>query len=355
MKALEDLKALVEIPALSGQEHTAADWMEQRLLSEGCEVKRLGNNVWSTTVSFDPDLPTILLNSHLDTVPAANGWTFPPHELTVSGDRLIGLGANDAKASLVGLLHVFLEENAFRKSGKKRTCNWVFLASAEEENSGKGGMESVRNQLGNIDMAIVGEPTGGRVALAEKGLLVIDVEVKGVAGHAARNTGENAIYKSLETIERLRYHRFERVSELLGPVSLNVTMIEAGSAHNVVPDRCRFTMDIRLNECYTHVEILTELQQLTAAELHPRSMRLCASGLPENHPLELAARKLNLQCFGSPTMSDQALMPWPSVKMGIGESERSHTANEYITITELTEGIDRYRRFLTQLEYEIMG
>lgn len=355
MKALEDLKALVEIPALSGQEHVAADWMEKRLENAGCVVSRLGNNVWSTTIGFDPALPTILLNSHLDTVPAMNGWTFPPHELTVSGDRLIGLGANDAKGSLVGLLHVFLEENASRENQKKSVCNYLFLASAEEENSGKGGMESVRDLLGNIDMAIVGEPTGGRVALAEKGLLIIDAEAKGIAGHAARNTGENAIYKALETINRLRNYRFERVSELLGPVSLNVTVIEAGAAHNVVPDRCRFTLDIRLNECYTHTEILTEIQQLTDAELHPRSLRLCASGLPEHHPLEQAARKLNLECFGSPTMSDQALMPWPSIKMGIGESERSHTANEYITITELTEGIARYRRFLTQLEYEIMG
>lgn len=355
MTAFDDLKALVEIPALSGNEKVAADWMEERLKNSGCVVSRIGNNVWAKTSGFNEDLPTVLLNSHLDTVPPVNGWTVPPHTLVVSGDRLIGLGVNDAKASLVGLLHAFLEQQQLLSEGKKPVCNWIFLASAEEENSGSGGMELVRDQLGSIDMAIVGEPTGGRVALAEKGLLVIDAEITGVAGHAARNTGENAVYKALETIDRLRNYRFEKVSPLLGAVSLNVTVIQAGEKHNVVPDRCVFTIDIRLNELYTHTEVLVELQTLTDAKLTPRSMRLCASGLPENHPLERTARKMQLACFGSPTMSDQALMPWSSVKMGIGESERSHTANEYITTTELTEGIALYRRFLTQLEHEIMG
>jgi acetylornithine deacetylase len=347
---LEDLKTLVSIPSFSGEEKTAADWMEQRLLQEQMIVKRYGNNVWATHSDYDENRPTVLLNSHLDTVKVCTGWTFPPFACTEYGNQLVGLGINDAGASLIALFHVFL-----RMESQDLAYNLVFLASAEEENSGKGGLESVRDQLGTIAMAIVGEPTGGKIAVAEKGLLVIDALAKGVAGHAARNTGVNAISVAMQDIQRIQQHHFAKQSALLGPVSLNVTAINGGDLHNVIPDECRFVIDVRLNERYTHREVLDELQNLCSSELTARSMRLSPSGLAENHPLWKSARALEIPCFGSPTMSDQALMPWPSIKFGIGESERSHTANETILTEELEQGIALYERFLSQLNHEIMG
>ena len=352
---LNDLAALVSIPSFSGKETAAADWMYNLLASEGLIPERLVNNVWATASGFDPIKPTVLLNSHLDTVGICDGWTVDPHAFTQNGATCYGLGINDAGASLIGLLHVFLQEHTERKAGKQSSFNLIFLASAEEENSGKNGMELVREHLGTITMAIVGEPTGGKVAVAEKGLLVIDALATGIAGHAARSTGENAVYKALNDIQLLRSHVFTRVSDTLGPVSLHVTAISGGQLHNVIPDSCRFTIDIRLNDCYTHQEILDELQALCQSKLTPRSMRLSPSGLPVHHPLVRAAEQLGLECFGSPTMSDQALMPWPSIKFGIGESERSHTANECIYENELTTGIALYKAFLKQLDYEIMG
>lgn len=353
--ALEDLAELVAIPSFSGCEDVAADWMEERLTQEGIEPCRLFNNVWAFAAGFDPELPTVLLNSHLDTVAVCKGWEYEPHRLTQVDNRCFGLGINDAGAGLIALLHVFLRESTDRKSGKKPVYNLVFLASAEEENSGKNGMELVREALGKIDMAIVGEPTGGAVAIAEKGLLVLDGIATGVAGHAARNTGTNALYLALDDIQRIKSYSFTKLSAFLGETKATVTAIHSGDLHNVIPDECRFTVDVRLNEHYTHEEVLSELQQISVAELIPRSMRLCPSGLPENHSLKRSAEKLDLNCFGSPTMSDQALMPWPSVKMGPGESERSHTANEFIYVEELENGIRLYRNFLQQLEYEIMG
>lgn len=353
--ALQDLAELVDIPSFSGGEDAAADWMENRLALENLQTYRLFNNVWAYAVGFDPELPTVLLNSHLDTVAVCKGWEYEPHRLTQVGNRCFGLGSNDAGAALIALLHVFLRENADRKAGKKPVYNLVFLASAEEENSGKRGMELVRGALGKIDMAIVGEPTGGAVAIAEKGLLVLDGTAKGVAGHAARNTGTNALYLALDDILRIKSYSFTKLSAFLGKTTATVTAIHGGDLHNVIPDECRFTVDVRLNEHYTHEEVLSELQQISVAELIPRSMRLCSSGLPEKHPLKRSAENLGLNCFGSPTMSDQALMPWPSVKMGPGESERSHTANEFIYVEELESGIRLYQEFLQQLEDEIMG
>lgn len=352
---LDDLRVLVSIPSFSGKEDAAANWVYSRLESEGFEPARLVNNVWAFASGYDPEKPTLLLNSHLDTVAICQGWTVEPHAFTQNGTTCYGLGINDAGASLIGLLHVFLLEEAERKAGKQSAFNLLFLASAEEENSGKNGMERVREELGSVAMAIVGEPTGGNIAVAEKGLLVIDAVARGVAGHAARNTGENAIYKALNDIRALQQYTFPLVSETLGPVSLHITAIEGGKLHNVIPDSCSFTIDIRLNDCYSHAEVLETLQEICESELTPRSMRLCPSGLPEQHPLRRAAAQLGLKQFGSPTMSDQALMPWPSIKFGIGESERSHTANEFIETHELTTGIALYKAFLNQLEHEIMG
>jgi acetylornithine deacetylase len=349
-KLLKDLKTLVSIPSFSGEEKLVADWMEQRLQEEGFAAKRYLNNVWVTSAQFDINNPTVLLNSHLDTVKVCNGWNYPPFTCMEVGNRLYGLGINDAGASLIALFHVFL-----RMESQNLAYNLVFLASAEEENSGKNGLETMRDRLGTIDMAIVGEPTGGKVAIAEKGLLVIDACATGVAGHAARNTGINAITIALQDIQRIQEHHFQKTSALLGAVNVNVTAIKGGELHNVIPDECRFVIDVRLNERYSHQEILDELQTLCSAELKARSMRLSPSGLPENHPLWRAAEALKIPCFGSPTMSDQALMPWPSVKLGIGESERSHTANEFVLIEEVEQGIRIYEQYLTQLHHEIMG
>jgi len=349
-KLLEDLKTLVSIPSFSGEEKSVADWMEQRLQEEGFVAKRHLNNVWATTTQFDKNKPTVLLNSHLDTVKVCNGWTYPPFNYTEVGNRLYGLGINDAGASLIALFHVFL-----RMESQNLAYNLVFLASAEEENSGKNGLEAVRDLLGTIDMAIVGEPTNGKVAIAEKGLLVIDACAKGVAGHAARNSGVNAITVALQDIQRIQEHQFKKTSALLGLVNTNVTAIKGGELHNVIPDECHFVIDVRLNECYSHREILEELQALCSSELKARSMRLSPSGLLENHPLWHAAEALKIPCFGSPTMSDQALMPWPSVKLGIGKSERSHTANEFVLIEEVEQGMRIYEQYLTQLHHEIMG
>ena len=349
-KLLKDLKTLVSIPSFSGEEKSVADWMEQRLQDEGFVAKRYLNNVWVTSPPFDKNKPTVLLNSHLDTVKVCNGWTYSPFNCTEGGNRLYGLGINDAGASLIALFHVFL-----RMESQNLAYNLVFLASAEEENSGKNGLEAVRDRLGTIDMAIVGEPTGGKVAIAEKGLLVIDACAKGVAGHAARNSGVNAITIALQDIQRIQEHQFQKTSALLGSVNVNVTAIKGGELHNVIPDECRFVIDVRLNEHYSHQEIVEELQTLCSAELKARSMRLSPSGLSESHPLWCAAEALKIPCFGSPTMSDQALMPWPSVKLGIGESERSHTANEYVLIEEVEQGMRIYEQYLTQLHHEIMG
>jgi acetylornithine deacetylase len=349
-KLLKDLKTLVSIPSFSGEEKLVADWMEQRLQEEGFAAKRYLNNVWATSTRFDKNKPTVLLNSHLDTVKVCNGWNYPPFTCTEVENWLYGLGINDAGASLIALFHVFL-----RMESQNLAYNLVFLASAEEENSGKNGLEAVRDLLGSIDMAIVGEPTGGKVAIAEKGLLVIDACAKGVAGHAARNSGVNAITIALQDIQRIQEHQFQKTSALLGSVNVNVTAIKGGELHNVIPDECRFVIDVRLNECYSHQEILEELQTLCSAELKARSMRLSPSGLPENHPLWRATEALKIPCFGSPTMSDQALMPWPSVKLGIGESERSHTANEYVLNEEVEQGMRIYEQYLTQLHHEIMG
>lgn len=348
--ALADLIELVNIPSLSGQEHAVADWMEQRLQSNGIQTNRLNNNVWATSMHFDHEQPTVLLNSHLDTVKPSSEWTAPPFECTKKGNQLIGLGINDAGASLIGLLHTFLHFHH-----QKLPFNLVFCASAEEENSGSNGFELVRDKLGTIDMAIVGEPTGGKIAVAEKGLLVIDAIAAGETGHAARNSGKNALYLALDDIQTIRSYCFTNYSDLLGPVNTNVTMIHSGTQHNVIPAECRFTIDVRLNEYYTHAQIMEELQAICSSKLVARSMRLSPSHLPAGNMLQKTATALQLNCYGSPTMSDQALMPWPSIKLGIGESERSHTADEYIYEYELERGIDLYHTFIKQLQHEIMG
>lgn len=344
------LSELIAVPSFSGEEDKASSWMKKQLSGYGIPVQEAGNNVWAVNKHFAEGKYTVLLNSHLDTVRPVDGWTKEPHQPVVEDGKLFGLGSNDAGGALICLLNVFI-----RLREEDMPFNLIFCASAEEENSGKKGMEWVRDYLPKIDLVIVGEPTEMQLAVAEKGLLVIDAVAKGVAGHAARSTGENAILKALADIQVLSGFQFPKVSDALGPVHINVTTINAGKQHNVIPDSCTFTIDVRLNECYSHQEVLETLQKEVKAELTPRSLRLKPSSIAMDHPLVKCAQELGMKTFGSPTMSDQALMPWTSVKLGPGKSERSHTADEFIYLHELEEGAEGYYQLLKRFADEIMG
>ena len=343
---LDLLKSLISTPSVSRDESAAADILETFLKARGCTTKRSGNNVWTIAPEYDSNRPTLLLNSHIDTVRPVDGWTHNPFTPDDDGERIYGLGSNDAGASVVSLLAAFL-----LLSSRQQSYNLVFLASCEEEVSGKGGIESVLPLLPPISVAIVGEPTGMQPAVAEKGLMVLDGEVRGKSGHAARNEGVNAIYKALPIIERLSSLRFPLESEHLGPVKISVTQINAGTQHNVVPDLCRIVVDVRTTDAYTNEQTLEMIRNaVPLCHLTARSVRLRPSGISEQHPivrrLVIAGRKP----FGSPTLSDQALMPFPSLKIGPGDSARSHTADEFIRHDEIREAIQLYFSTLDGLE-----
>ncbi len=335
------LKELIAIPSVSREEAQAADCLQRYIELQGMETGRKGNNVWCLSPAFDLKRPTLLLNSHIDTVKPVAGWRKDPFAPTESNGRLYGLGSNDAGASVVSLLQVFL---ALCRTAQP--YNLVFLASCEEEVSGAGGIESVLPLLPPIAFALVGEPTEMQPAIAEKGLMVLDVTATGRSGHAAREEGDNAIYKVLDDIAWFRDYRFPRVSPLLGPVKMSVTQVNAGTQHNVIPDRCTFVVDIRSNECYTNEELFTEICRHILCEAKARSFRLGSSHAPEGHPLVQRAIALGRVPFGSPTLSDQALMPFPSMKMGPGKSSRSHTADEFICLKEIEEAIGLYLSLL---------
>ena len=335
------LKTLIAIPSVSREEAQAADCLQRYIELQGMETGRKGNNVWCLSPAFDLKRPTLLLNSHIDTVKPVAGWRKDPFAPTESNGRLYGLGSNDAGASVVSLLQVFL---ALCRTAQP--YNLVFLASCEEEVSGAGGIECVLPLLPPISFALVGEPTEMQPAIAEKGLMVLDVTATGRSGHAARDEGDNAIYKVLDDVAWFRDYRFPRVSPLLGPVKMSVTQVNAGTQHNVIPDRCTFVVDIRSNECYTNEELFAEICRHLHCEAKARSFRLGSSHAPEGHPLVQRAIELGRVPFGSPTLSDQALMPFPSMKMGPGKSSRSHTADEFIFIKEIEEAISLYLRLL---------
>ena len=335
------LKALIATPSVSREEAQAADCLQRYIELQGMETGRKGNNVWCLSPAFDLKKPTLLLNSHIDTVKPVAGWRKDPFSPTESNGRLYGLGSNDAGASVVSLLQVFL---ALCRTAQP--YNLVFLASCEEEVSGAGGIESVLPLLPPITFALVGEPTEMQPAIAEKGLMVLDVTATGRSGHAARDEGDNAIYKVIDDIAWFRDYRFPRVSPLLGPVKMSVTMVSAGTQHNVIPDRCTFVVDIRSNECYTNQELYDEICRHIHCEAKARSFRLGSSHVPPEHPLVQRAIALGRVPFGSPTLSDQALMPFPSLKMGPGKSSRSHTADEFIFIREIEEAIGLYLALL---------
>ena len=335
--AVELLKTLIAAPSISREEDKAADALIRFIIRCGLTYKREVNNVWIIDPHYDENRPNLLLNAHLDTVKAVDSWTRHPFTPTVEGDTIYGLGSNDCGGGLVSLLQVFR-----MLIKKEQEYNVIYLASAEEEISGKNGIERVLPILPPIDVAVVGEPTGLRPAIAEKGLMVLDVTVHGKSGHAARNEGVNAIYQALDDIQWFRNYTFPKNSEVLGPTNMNVTMISAGTQHNVIPDKCTLTVDIRSNENYTNKEIYDFICKNVKSEVKARSFRLSSSHININHPLIRRALEMKLVPFGSPTLSDQALMSFPSFKLGPGESCRSHCADEFIRISEIDKAIDLY-------------
>ncbi|MCU0443314.1 MAG: M20 family metallo-hydrolase [Microscillaceae bacterium] len=337
-EAIELLQQLIATPSLSREEWATADLLENFLQKKGYVVHRKMNNVWAYCLDYQANKPTVLLNSHHDTVKPNQGYTLDPYQAILQGDCLYGLGSNDAGASLVSLLAVFLYLDKF----EKLPYNLIFVASAEEEISGVNGISLIINDLPKIDLGIVGEPTQMQMAVAEKGLVVLDCIAYGKAGHAARNEGENAIYKALADIQRVQNFEFPQVSPLLGKVKLSVTQIEAGYQHNVVPDICKFVIDVRSNELYANELIVSILQKELTSEIKPRSLRLNSSGIPIAHPIVQKGLALGLTYFGSPTLSDQALMPFSTLKIGVGDSARSHTADEFVYLSEIENGIKIY-------------
>ncbi|MFZ4559114.1 MAG: M20 family metallo-hydrolase [Saprospiraceae bacterium] len=343
-KAIDLLRTLIATPSFSREEDQTAAILEHFLQADGIEVFREKNNVWARAAVWRPERPVLLLNSHHDTVKPVKEWTRDPFDPAIEQGRLYGLGSNDAGASLVSLITAFLH----LQSDPALPVNLVFAASAEEEISGTNGIAAVLPVLGPIDFAIVGEPTRMQMAIAEKGLLIIDAEAKGKAGHAAREEGINAIYKAMDAIQVIRGLKPERVSPMLGSVKITVTQIEAGYQHNVVPDSCRMVMDVRTNELYQNEEMFQWLQErLEGLELKARSFRLNSSRIPLEHPLVQSGLALGLSTYGSPTLSDQSLMSFPSLKIGCGDSARSHTANEYIELSEIREGIVTYIQLIS--------
>jgi len=344
-QAIELLKKLISIQSYSGEEDETGTLIFNVLGEYGLDPQRKGNNIWCRSGELDPNKPTFMLNSHHDTVKASNKWTKDPFTPTVEDGKLFGLGSNDAGGSLVSLLTTFEY-----LSKKEQPYNLVFLASAEEETSGKKGVPIVLPELPEISLAVVGEPTSMDLAIAERGLIVLDCLAHGKSGHAARNEGENALYRAMKDIEWFRTFQFEKSSEVLGEINMTVTMIEAGSQHNVVPDECRFVVDVRPNEFFTNQEVVEIIRKHVDCEITPRSTNLNASGISPDHPIVKKAHSLGIKSYGSKTMSDQVHMPFNSVKIGPGNTHRSHTADEFIYLDEIREGIKTYIKLLDQLK-----
>lgn len=345
-EAVDLLKKFVATPSFSREENEAADLIEKFLKNNSVEVNRHQNNVWAKNKYYDEAKPTILLNSHHDTVRPNLKWTKDPFEPVVEEQKLFGLGSNDAGGALVSLIAAFL----FFYEKQKLKYNIVLAATAEEEISGSSGIECLIPLLGKIDSAIVGEPTQMQMAVAERGLLVLDCFSHGKAGHAAREEGDNAIYKAIKDIEWFQSYKFSEISDLLGPVKMSVTVIETeNKAHNIIPSECKFVVDIRVNELYKFEDIISFIKANVQSEIKARSTRLRSSSISLEHPLVKAGLDLGRNYYGSPTSSDKALMPFPALKMGPGDSARSHTADEYIYVKEINEGIDLYIQLLSKI------
>ena len=344
--AISLLKQLIATPSFSKEEQNTADILEQFLLKQGAKPYVYLNNIWAKNKYFDAGKPTILLNSHHDTVKPNKGYTLDPFSPIEKDGKLFGLGSNDAGGCLVSLIATFLY--FYEKENQK--YNFIFAATAEEEISGHNGIEALLPHLDKIYFGIVGEPTKMNMAVAEKGLLVLDCTSNGRAGHAAREEGENSINKAIKDIEWFNTFRFDKVSDLLGPIKMSVTVIETeNKAHNVVPAQCKFVVDCRVNELYSFEEILETIKANVQCDVTARSTRLRSSSITLNHPLVQAGLKSGRTYYGSPTTSDKALMNFPTLKMGPGDSARSHTADEYIYTDEIKNGIELYIQFLNQL------
>ena len=344
--AISLLKELIATPSFSKEEDETAGILCRFLGERDIVHTRVGNNVFALNKYYDAAKPSILLNSHHDTVKPNKGYTFDPFTPFEKDGKLFGLGSNDAGGCLVSLIATFL----YYYDKQNTKYNVVFAASAEEEISGVNGIELVLPYLGKIDCGIVGEPTKLEMAVAERGLMVIDCTAEGRSGHAARNEGENALYKAVDDINWIRNYKFEKTSPLLGESRLTATVINTENVqHNVVPSQCKFVLDVRVNELYTFEEILEELQKNLKSKFKPRTTRMKSTSIPLNHPLVLAGIKLGKGYYGSPTTSDKALMPFSTLKMGPGDSARSHTADEYIYVDEIKEGIETYIKLVNEL------
>ncbi|RZM27564.1 MAG: M20/M25/M40 family metallo-hydrolase [Pedobacter sp.] len=341
-ESLELLKQLIAIQSFSKEEDKTADLIEQFLQQRNIRTHRKLNNIWAYNKHFDAAKPTLLLNSHHDTVKPNSGYTRNPYDAAVEDGKLYGLGSNDAGGCLVSLIATFL----YYYNQENLRYNICLATTAEEEISGNNGLELVLPDLGELEFAIVGEPTQMNLAIAERGLLVLDCTVTGKAGHAAREEGDNAIYKALKDIDWFRNYRFSKVSEVFGSLKMTVTIINAGSQHNVVPATCTFTVDVRVTDAYTNEEVLKIIRTNVDCEVKPRSIRLKPSSIDKAHPLVQAGIALGRTTYGSPTTSDQALLSIPSLKVGPGDSGRSHMADEYVYVDEIAEGIDLYIRML---------
>ena len=344
--AVQWLKDLIQIPSFSREEKLTGDYLQEILKQYGYLTQRSNNNVWAISKVWDPKMPTVLLCSHHDTVKPAANWSHDPFKVQEEEGKIIGLGSNDAGGSLVALLATFL----YFDDQPNQPYNLIFAGVAEEEISGKNGVTSILDSIPAFDLAIIGEPTKMQMAVAEKGLMVIDAVVEGKSGHAARNEGINAIYLAFKEIERIRNLRFPKTSSMLGAVKLTVTQIMAGTQHNVVPDTCSFVIDVRTNECYTNEEAFNFIKSQVSCQLKPRSFRLNSSQIELSHPIVNRGLSMGLSYFGSPTLSDQALISRPTIKIGCGDSSRSHTADEFIFQEEIHNGIDIYIQLLDQLQ-----
>ena len=339
--AVQLLKKLIATPSVSRNEKDAADIMEQTIRSYGFEPQREANNLWIIDPHYDESRPTLLLNAHIDTVKPVASWSREPFSPDVEDGVLYGLGSNDCGGGLCSLLQIFR-----MLTEKPQSYNLIYLASAEEEVSGKDGITRVLPLLPHIDLAIVGEPTGMNPAVAEKGLMVLDVIAHGKSGHAARNEGVNAIYEALDDMRWIRDYKFEKVSEFLGSTKMTLTVVNAGTQHNVIPDKCTMLVDIRTNEFYDNEEVYEFIRQHLKSEVKAHSFRLKSSRIDPEHPLIRKCVAMGMKPFGSPTLSDQALMHFPSFKLGPGESSRSHSANEFIRISEIRDAIAKYETLL---------
>ena len=339
--AVQLLKKLIATPSVSRNEKDAADIMEQTIRSYGFEPQREANNLWIIDPHYDESRPTLLLNAHIDTVKPVASWSRDPFSPDVEDGVLYGLGSNDCGGGLCSLLQIFR-----MLTEKPQSYNLIYLASAEEEVSGKDGITRALPLLPHIDLAIVGEPTGMNPAVAEKGLMVLDVIAHGKSGHAARNEGVNAIYEALDDMRWIRDYKFEKVSEFLGPTKMTLTVVNAGTQHNVIPDKCTMLVDIRTNEFYDNEEVYEWISQHLKSEVKAHSFRLKSSRIDPEHPLIRKCVAMGMKPFGSPTLSDQALMHFPSFKLGPGESSRSHSANEFIRISEIRDAIAKYETLL---------